>query len=164
MKLLCSLAAVVALIVSGSSAMAGIWVNVGNIAPRAGSRSTLPHARVNRLAPVNSSYAKADPTRNDIWVVDTGNGLTSKNDIFAGPIRLLDAGKGQPTNGLQSTPDPNMQYDSVRPVQAAGMLISPGDGSRCLHDSLESEHNGFPKNFGPFFDLGGTADPGGTSF
>ena len=39
--------------------------------------SLRPAARVNRLAPVNSSYAKAAPPRNNIWVVDTGNGLTS---------------------------------------------------------------------------------------
>ena len=75
--------------------------------------SLRPAAGVNRLAPVNSSYAAATPPR---------------NGIFAGPIRLLDAGKG-PTVGslehgpglhdslehgpglhdsLQPTPDPNM--------------------------------------------------------
>ena len=63
-----------------------------------GRRNALrPAARVNRLAPVNSSYAAAAPPRNDIWIVDTGGGLTG--------------------NGLQPTPDPSMHLPEPTPVE-----------------------------------------------
>ena len=76
-----------------------------------GRRNSLrPAARVNRLAPVNSSYATAAPP---------------KDDIFAGPIRLLDAGKGLTPgslehgpglhDGLESTPDADSTEDDDCP-------------------------------------------------
>ena len=108
-----------------------------------GRRNSLrPAARVNRLAPVNSSYAKAAPP---------------KNGIFAGPIRLLDAGKG-PTAGslehgpglhdsLQPTPDPSMNLPEPTPVEPSA--VRPID-------------NGCPAcDFEILFGIGGSSDPGG---
>ena len=67
-----------------------------------GRRNALrPAARVNRLAPVNSSYAAAAPPRNDIWIVDTGGGLTG--------------------NGLQPTPDPSMNLPEPTPVEPSAV-------------------------------------------
>jgi hypothetical protein len=72
-----------------------------------GRRNALrPAARVNRLAPVNSSYAAAAPPRNDIWIVDTGGGLTG--------------------NGLQPTPDPSMNLPEPTPVEPSA--VRPIDG------------------------------------
>jgi len=99
-----------------------------------GRRNSLrPAAGVNRLAPVNSSYAAAAPP---------------KNGIFAGPIRLLDAGKG-PTAGslehgpglhdsLQPTPDPNM--NSTAPSGLDRPVFGPID-SGCPPCDIELQNS-----------------------
>ena len=79
-----------------------------------GRRNSLrPAARVNRLAPVNSSYAAAAPPRNDIWVLDTGAGLRPINDPDC--PSCFEAASDH--NGLQPTPDPSMNLPEPTPVE-----------------------------------------------
>ena len=99
-----------------------------------GRRNSLrPAAGVNRLAPVNSSYAAAAPP---------------KNGIFAGPIRLLDAGKGLTAgslehgpglhDSLQPTPDPNM--NSTAPSGLDRPVFGPID-SGCPPCDIELQNS-----------------------
>ena len=118
-----------------------------------GRRNSLrPAAGVNRLAPVNSSYAAATPPR---------------NGIFAGPIRLLDAGKGPTVGSLEHGPGlhdslehgPGL-HDSLQPTPDPNMnSTAPSGLDRPVFGPLD---NGCPScDFEDLFGLGGSANPGG---
>ena len=111
----------------------GSW----GVASKTSTQNSLrPAAGVNRSAPVNSSYAKAAPPRNDIWVLDTGAGLTSKNGIFAGPIRPLDAGKGLTAGSLEHGPG---LHDSVEPTSGPDFV----EDDDCP-DFMKDDDPGYP--------------------
>jgi hypothetical protein len=101
-----------------------------------GRRNALrPAARVNRSTPVNSSYAAAAPPRNDVFpgvnrlvpLAGSRNGVISaatefvKNDVW-----VVDTGGGLTGNGLQPTPDPSMNLPEPTPVEPSA--VRPIDG------------------------------------
>ena len=99
MKLICSLAAAVALSGFGSSVTAG--VAVGN-----------PGKLVDRYAP-KLLTTRSTTDGKGIVIIAGMKPAPPENGIFAGPIRLLDAGKGLTAGSLEHGPG---LHDSVEPT------------------------------------------------
>jgi len=154
MKLASSLAAVVALTLFGSAATAGVAVgNPGKllsqsttdakgiviIAALKPSNSLVPIAGVNRSVPLAGSgngviSAATEFVKNDVWVVDTGIGLTG--------------------NGLQPIADPNMQNSD--PTQSDPRHPEPTQTGPILHGPI---NDGCPPcDLELRFGLGGSAE------
>ena len=96
----------------------GSW----RVASKTSTQNSLrPGSRVNRLAPVTSSYPTPAPPR---------------NGIFAGPIRLLDAGKGLTAGSLEHGPD---LHDSLEPTPGPD-FVEDDDGP----DFMKDDDPGYP--------------------
>ena len=100
-----------------------------------GRRNSLrPAARVNRLAPVNSSYAAAAPPRNDVWVVDTGNGLTGS--------RYEEIASSQ-KNDWTIIGNPSIEAKDLNIVDPTDCsdIVDPADYPNIVDPGLDSLHN-----------------------
>ena len=115
-----------------------------------GRRNSLrPAAGVNRLAPVNSSYAAAAPPRNDVSPgVNRSVPLAGSGGVSLSIVGTADpGGEGTFHGDLEPTPDPNM--NSTAPSGLDRPVFGP-------------INNGCPScDFEDLFGLGGSANPGG---
>ena len=152
---------------------AGVFAKLDSIKA---ANSLVPIAGVNRSVPVAGSsraivhpqYSPSGPDRkpkNDIWILDTGNGLTGNRS--SGPDRKTTVDGAMPIPAL------------MRPDRGNSLEHGPG-----LHDSLHDIRGeddgplvwdaprGYDEDDGPlvwdaprgYFGISGTAGPGGTSF
>ena len=109
------------------------------------SNSLVPIAGVNRSVPLAGSgngviSAATEFVKNDVWVVDTGVGLTG--------------------NSLQPIADPNMQNSD--PTQSDPRHPEPTQTGPILHGPV---NGGCPPcDFELRFGIGGSAFPSGTSY
>ena len=115
-----------------------------------GSRNSLrPAGGVNRLAPVNSSYAAAAPPRNDVSPgVNRSVPLAGSGGVSLSIGGTADpGGEGTFHGDLEPTPDPNMNS------------TAPSGLDRPVFGPL---NNGCPAcDFEILFGVAGSADPGG---
>ena len=119
------------------------------------TNSLVPIAGVNRSVPLaGASYNPGKGASRAIVHPEfspSGPDRKPKNDIFAGPIRLLDAGKGQPTNSLEHGPG---LHDSVHDIRGEddGPLVwdAPrgyfglgGSAERIDGEARDKDHKGY---------------------